>query len=201
MRTLLQFIGGGLLLVAAGCPSSVPALCDNGACESADGGADVTDSGADVVQPPPGCDPAADPKDAPKCVVSDFGVFVDATGSDGNPGTKDAPVKTIGGALGKLGAKARVYVCEGTYAEHVKLTSAVSIYGGFACGTWTYSGNKPKVAPTDAGYALQVLNVTSASTVADLAFTSISGTDASPSSIAAIVTKTYPLHEEAAFLR
>jgi hypothetical protein len=76
------------------------------------------DSGADVVQPPAGCDPAADPKDAPKCVVSELGVFVDAAGgADSNPGTKGTPVKSITAALTKLGGKARVYVCEGTYPE------------------------------------------------------------------------------------
>jgi len=74
-------------------------------------------------------------KDAPKCVVSDFGVFVDGrSGADTNTGTKESPVKTIGAALGKLGGKSRVYVCDGTYGEHVKLSSAVSMYGGFVCG-------------------------------------------------------------------
>jgi hypothetical protein len=194
MRMFLQFMGGGLLLVAAGCPSSVPALCDNGACASDDAGHDGdvvgTDGGGDVVQPPAGCDPAAEPKDAPKCVVSDFGVFVDATnGADANAGTKESPVKSIGAALGKLGAKSRVYVCEGTYAEHVKLTSAVSLYGGFACGAWTYSGNKPKVAPVDVGYALEIGDTTADMTVADLSFLAVDAVDKGQSSIAAFVHK------------
>ena len=144
MRRFLQRVGGSLILLAAGCPSSVPALCDNGACESNDGGSDALDGGGDVVQPPAGCDPSADPKDAPKCVVSEFGVFVDgANGADGNAGTKESPVKSISAALGKLGGKTRIYVCEGTYDEHVKLTRAVSLYAGFACGAWSYSGTKP----------------------------------------------------------
>jgi hypothetical protein len=115
------------LVVACGSFTADPS---SGADASNEGGSDapVADGGADVVQPPVGCDPLAEPKDAPKCVVSEFGLFVDATsGADANAGTKDAPVKTIGGALGKLGAKNRVYICEGTYAEHVKLTSAVSL--------------------------------------------------------------------------
>lgn len=192
MRTFLQFIGGGLLLVAAGCPSSVPALCDNGACESDDAGHDGdvigADGGGDVVQPPAGCDPAAEPKDAPKCVVTDFGVFVDATGgADANPGTKESPVKSIGAALGKLGAKSRVYVCEGTYNEHLKLTSAVSLYGGFTCGSWSYSGTKAKVAPADVGYALEIANVSGAVTASDVELIAVAGTAATPSSIAAFV--------------
>jgi hypothetical protein len=157
------------LAVAAGCSSfdSASAAEPHGGSEAStlpsDGG------GGDVVQPPVGCDPAADPKDAPKCVVSEFGVFVDATGgADANPGTKESPVKSIGAALGKLGNKQRVYVCEGTYAEHVKLTSAVSLYGGFACGAWSYSGGKAKIAPADVGYALQVDKVNDATLIEDL---------------------------------
>ena len=192
MRTFLHIVGGGLLLVAAGCPSSVPATCDNGACDGLDGGrdGDVIDGGADVVQPPPGCDPAADPKDAPKCVVSEFGVFVDATGgADANPGTKESPVKSITAALGKVANKNRVYVCEGTYAEHVKLASAVSLYGGFACGAWSYSGTKPKVAPADVGYALEIADTTGDITVSDLSFVAANAVDKGQSSIAAFVHK------------
>lgn len=194
MRTFLQFIGGGLMLVAAGCPTSVPALCDNGACASDDAGGNGdgmgTDAGGDVVQPPAGCDPAAEPKDAPKCVVSAFGVFVDANGgSDANPGTKESPVKSIGAALGKLAGKARLYICEGTYAEHVKLTSAVSLYGGFVCGAWSYSGNKPKVAAADVGYALEIGDTTGDVTVADLSFAAANAVDKGQSSIAAFVRK------------
>lgn len=176
---------------------------DRGNCAELEGGSsddasgvDVWsgDGGGDVAQPPVGCDPKAEPKDAPKCVVSELGVFVDAThGADTNAGTKEAPVKTIAGALGKLGAKSRVYVCEGTYAERVKLTSAVSLYGGFSCGGWGYSGTKPRVAPTDAGYALEVASVSSPTTVADVVFTAAAGTEASLSSIAGFVTNTTSL--------
>ena len=171
--------------------SSLPDTCHGAECEAVPDGSTAeggTESGADVVQPPVGCDPAADPRDAPKCVVSEFGVFVDATGgSDGNAGTRDAPVKSITAGLSKLGGKSRVYVCEGTYAEHVKLTSAVSLYGGFACGGWTYSGTKAKVTPADAGYALEVADTKADFTVADLAFLAPNATTKGQSSIAAFV--------------
>ena len=92
---------------------AIPAQAEGGPLDASEG-----DAGVDA--PPAGCDPRADPKDAPKCVVSDFGVFVDATGgADGNPGTKELPTKTIAAALGKLGGKPRLYLCEGTYPEHV----------------------------------------------------------------------------------
>ncbi len=141
----------------------------------------------DVVHPPADCDPTAEPKDAPKCVVNDYGVFVDASGSDDSAGTKEAPVKTFDAALKKIGAKPRIYVCEGTYAEHVKISSAVSIYGGFACGSWNYTAAKPKIAPADAGYALEIAKVTGDVVVADLQMEAVAGTEAAPSSIAAFV--------------
>ncbi len=101
----------------------------------------------------------AEPKDAPKCVSDDVGVFVDSTGSDDNPGTKSSPVKSLAVGIAKLGARGRVYICEGTYAESVKLTSGVSLYGGFACGQWTYKVSASRqcdgmlVTQTDGGLA------------------------------------------------
>jgi hypothetical protein len=139
---------------------------------------------------PPGCDPTKDPKDSPKCVDDSFGVFVSASAAnDTGDGTKAHPVQKIATALGKANAtKSRVYICEGTYAEHVAITSAVSLYAGFSCADWSYTGTKAKVSPTDAGYALSVANVASAVAIEDLAFTSLPGTAAAPSSITAFVS-------------
>ncbi|HSO40687.1 MAG TPA: DUF1565 domain-containing protein, partial [Labilithrix sp.] len=96
--------------------SSDPVSCDEAhTCGGTDGGGPEGSADAPV-DVPKDCDAAAEPKDAPKCVVSDFGVFVDATsGSNTNPGTKDSPVKSITAALAKLAGKPRVYVCEGSY--------------------------------------------------------------------------------------
>jgi hypothetical protein len=169
-------------VAACGSFDAAPASVQDAGIESS-----TADGGGDAVAPPAGCDPSAEPKDAPKCVVSEFGVFADARGgSDGNPGTKESPVKSLTAAVGKLGNKSRVYVCEGTYAEHVKLTTAVSLYGGFACGTWSYSGVKATVAPSDVGYALEVSSVSFA-TVSDVALEAMAGTAVSPSSIGALV--------------
>ncbi len=183
IRTVLALFTAVLAVWGPGCGSSSEGAAPPNNVQDAS-----TTTDGPVVSAPPGCDPKADPKDAPACVVSEFAVFVDGkSGNDGNAGTKESPVKTIGAALGKLGGKPRVYVCEGTYDEHVKLTSAVSIYGGFACGAWSYSGAKPKVAPTTAGYALHVEKVSGAITIADVGFASIAGNEAAPSSIAAFV--------------
>ena len=192
MKTLslgLSFGAVGFVIAMAACAGDTPGLCDGNACAAnGDGGNDGPSSDAPGIDAPPGCDLTKDPSESTACVDDAVGVFVDATnGAEGNAGTKASPVKSIGGALGKLGGKARVYVCEGTYAEHVKITSAVSIYGGFACGAWTYSGATAKVAPTDAGYALDVEKVTGALQIADIRFTAVAGTEAATSSVAVFV--------------
>jgi hypothetical protein len=190
MRTLgygalsLAFVG---LSAAAACGSPTNGTCEEtSTCPPA---ADMDASaGPDVVVAPPGCDLTQSPKDSPACVDDSVGVFVDGTnGADSNTGTRTSPKKTIGAALSAAGAKPRVYICEGTYPEHVKLATAVSLFGGFACASWTYTGGKPKIAPNDVGYAFEVSKVPSAVAVADLAFAAADGTDVSPSSIAAFV--------------
>jgi hypothetical protein len=189
--SLLMVVGTALVSFTA-CGTETKGTCEETlSCGGTDGGGDVVigaDGGGDVVQPPAGCDQAAEPKDAPKCVVSEFGVFVDATnGADANAGTKASPVKSITAALGKLGSKARVYVCEGTYAEHVKVTSAVSLYGGFACSSWNYSGNKAKIAPPEVGYALEIAGAKGAVVIADLSMLVVDAVAKGESSIAGFV--------------
>src|SRR5687767_9227252 len=106
-RHLAHLVPALLPLVVFACASETPAVCDKGACEqNPDGSTDSPsspDGGPDgSVAVPDGCDPNADPKDAPKCVVNDFGIFVDATnGNDGNSGSKELPMKSITAALTK----------------------------------------------------------------------------------------------------
>ncbi len=133
---------------------------------------------------PPGCDTNADPKDAPACVVDGFGLFVDASnGKDDAAGTKGAPLKTIGAALGRSGKDGRIYVCEGTYAEHVTVTSNVALIGGFSCSNWTYAGTKARILPADAGVALRLRDV-GAALISDFMVEANSGSEALPSSVA-----------------
>lgn len=168
----LALVSGAAALSISCSPSDDPSASDDANT--------ATDSA------PPVCDPSNDPS----CVNDSTGVFVNgANGSDSNAGTKEAPLKTIGAALGKAtGSKNNVYICAGTYAEHVKLTSAVNLVGGFACADWTYAAtNKPKVAPSDVGYALDVESVSSAVTISDLEFDSVDGKNAGDSSVAAFI--------------
>ncbi len=156
-----------LALVPVACGTYSDGPCEYGACGdgTADGGADAK---ADVVAPP-GCDLTKDPKDSPACVDDGVGVFVDAAkGADANPGTKAAPVKSITTALTKAGAK-RIYVCKGTYAENVTVTTATSIYGGFSCDAWAYgTENAVRIEGSADGAALTIKGVASGLTIADV---------------------------------
>lgn len=132
----------GCLVALAGCPARVDDLCHDSVCG---------------VTAPPGCDVDADLSIASACIADSFALFVDATtGDDGAQGTRAAPLRTIGAALTRRGARPRIYVCEGSYPEHLRIDGAVDIFGGLACGTWTYTGARPAVAPPDPGAVLAV---------------------------------------------
>ncbi len=150
---------------------------------SGDGG-----DAAVVVPPPPGCDPAADPKDAPLCVVDAFGLFVDpASGDDKNDGARATPLKTLGAAIATRTGKPRIYLCEGVAPESVKLNAPVSIFGGFRCNDWSYSGVRTTVGSPEGGYALEIDRVGAPLTIADVTFTSAPGSIDRRTSIAAFV--------------
>ncbi len=136
------------------------------------------------------CLPDSNEPSMDACVVSDaLGVFVAPTGSDTTGcGTKASPCQTIGKGLtvAKAAGK-RTYVCEGTYNEQLVVDSTLDgakVFGGFACGTWTYDANKkPKVLLSAGGYAMIVSTPTSA-LFADFAFEAKSAQSAGGSSVA-----------------
>jgi hypothetical protein len=142
----------GFASLALACPASLDDRCAAGACDPrAEGGPNVPPAPV-----PPGCDPGADPRDAPACVTDGFAVYVQpkATGD----GSKAAPLGSIQQAINYAFAHGihRVYACDGTYDEHVVVEHAVSLYGGFACGTWEPSQDRGKVHPATPGFALHV---------------------------------------------
>jgi len=153
------------------------------------------DDASTGAQPPAGCDTTVDPKDSPACIDDSYAVFVDPNnGNDAAAGTKASPVKTIARALTLLNGKPRIYIC-GTSPlnEHVELTNAVSLYGGFNCGTWDYNSspnNKAIIKPNDVGYALRVTSVSPSSPIvlSDLAFVAQAGASPGDSSIAAFAS-------------
>jgi hypothetical protein len=182
-------------IVAVGSLSAAtlaPVACSTDPCAfGEDGGAagDAGKEGGGTVVFPPDCDPKKDPKDAPACVVDQVGVFVSKAGSPTGKGTKADPVGSFAAAL-KLagGSRPRVYVCgKDTFAEQVVVASAVSIYGGFACGTWAPAADaRAVIAPAGAGeYGLDIGGVKGEMQVQDLEVRGTSGVTAEkPNSVA-----------------
>jgi hypothetical protein len=75
------------------------------------------------------------------------GVFASATtGVDGNAGTRERPVKTIGGALALAGTTSDIYLAEGTYAATatIQLPAGIGIYGGFGA-EWSSTSNRSTI--------------------------------------------------------
>lgn len=197
------FIGLGLTL------SSLPAC---GATE--DVSPDVGDAGsAQETGPgggggpeaPAGCDPGAEPKDSPACVVDTFGLFVDgASGNDANAGTKAAPLKTLGAALGKLAGKSRIYLCgAGPYVESVQMTGqqSASLLGGFACGGFEFDDSKAVLQPDDGSIGLTVAGVTSPIVLDHLVVTAADAAEPAASSIALFASDTAKLTLRHALVR
>jgi hypothetical protein len=185
MRSIVFACFAGSWLV--GCSSDAIAPCTTCTDDGGDASAPM-DAAGDVVVPM-NCDLAKDPSDSPACIDDGIGVFVDGmAGDDNNPGTKAKPLKTIAKGIQAAGAKPRVYVCAGTYAEDVVLgqQNAVSIYGGLVCGAWTYSpAARPKIGATT--MAFKVDGASKPVVFADLTLASIDATTPSGSSIAALV--------------
>ncbi len=67
------------------------------------------------------------------------GVYVSLTGDDSKPGTPFSPLRTIIAGIQKTQSYSlnRVYVSDGTYAEHVQLVAGINLYGGYQPVTWT----------------------------------------------------------------
>ncbi len=169
----------------------------------ADGGADATgvDSGPTAANADSGS--AADATGIGDAASSDAQIH-DAQGDGalaesgvaGGDGTMAHPAATIGQgiALAVANRKSRVYVCAGGYAEQVILTSAVSLYGGFACPAgnggraWSYTGGLAQVISPVPAYALSVSGVSSSTVIVeDLSFETPAATAPGASSLAALI--------------
>ena len=146
------------------------------------------------------CDPSQPPHDQP-CVIDErYGLFVAPAASGGSDatgdGTRAKPYASIGHALGNLGAKSRVYVCDAAYAESVTLRGPASLFGGLECPAgdagWGYLGSGAQVTAPLNTVALRVEVDSGPVDVEDLRFvaSNASGQDDAgngASSIAAIV--------------
>ena len=65
-------------------------------------------------------------------------IFVATGGSDGNAGTKAAPMRTLSAAVAAAvaGNKRDVYAAAGTYTEQLRLAAGKGVYGGYLANTW-----------------------------------------------------------------
>lgn len=185
--SLLGIIGYAACKPGTDCDFRMCAVDDDGGAQEGAADALVPD-----VVVPENCDELADAKspEAAACIDDGFAVFVNAAGgSDTNPGTKAQPLKSLGNAIQKAAGsgKGRIYMCNGApYEESVKLTTAVSLIGGFTCGTWQYDGAPSKIAPPKSGYALHIDGASSI-VVSDLDLTAKSGEADGESSVAVFV--------------
>jgi hypothetical protein len=164
------------------------ALCDNGVCLVSCSSGYLPCNGACVSE-------SAGPSGG-ACIISEsYGIFVSPAGSDSAAGTQVAPVKTIGKAMDLAKAASKlVFACgnNGTYNENPVIGSSrdgVDVYGGLDCTTtpsqWKYVvTDLASVAPTTAGYALELQGLTKGVTFEDFSFTSVGGTNPGDSSIA-----------------
>ena len=143
------------------------------------------------VPPPPGCDPTADPKDALSCLDDAYALFVDAIGgSNSGRGSKAAPLRSIDAAtnVDALAGRSRIYVCgTGSFDESVRLPPNVSLVGGFACNSWTYSGEVPRIAPSRPEIALRLSGSAKGVVVSDLQIVAARAEGDGASSVAVLV--------------
>lgn len=113
---------------ASGCSAEECARLESPICPTVAGG----DGGSGgIVHPPAGCDPGT----AKEGVGDDCGVFVSERGADGAAGTKQAPLKSIGEAIGRVknSENPRVYVCIGEFTESLSVPAGVTIFGRLDC--------------------------------------------------------------------
>ena len=175
LQAILEWIAQG---AAAPPPDVAPA----------DGGApDASDAAAG----PPPCDGTHDPA-IDSCVIAEaFAVFVAPTGNDTTgAGTRQAPYATFAKALTAAAANhRRVFACAGDYVQTIDVGAAqdgASIYGGFDCATWSYTGAKLRLRPTMSP-AVHVHDLQSGFTLRDADVASPDATTPGGSSNAALV--------------
>jgi hypothetical protein len=158
-------------LHAIGCVFHTPVNCENDLVNCSGTGG-----------PPPGCEPSM--SSAP--VADTCGVFVSTLGDDGNAGTKEKPLRTIGAALGKGTA---IYACAGAmpFSEPVMVSKAVTLFGALDCATWGYDAtNKTQLTAVADGVPLTLASTAGGSEVYDFAITAADAMTAGGSSIAVI---------------
>lgn len=136
------------------------------------------------------CDTSASPSDEACLIADEFSVFVSPDGDDDNAGTMDDPVQSFARAF-ELADGKNVIACSGEYDQHVTVSGAARVFGRFDCDDdWRYAPSSPStVAPSTAGYALHVDNVTGEVLIEDVQFMAQDASAAGESSIGGFVSE------------
>jgi hypothetical protein len=176
------------VVLAAACGSS------SSSSSSSSSNGPQGDDGGDVSSP---CDTTQDPANEPCLVSGAYGVFVSPSGSDTTgDGSQAMPYATVGKGLDAAKAAGKqVFVCAGTYDEHVVIDAArdgVGVHGGFSCADWSYAKtNVVRVAPHDPGPALRVDALSTGTAVSDLELDAVDAQTPGDSSIAVLVNASH----------
>lgn len=87
----------------------------------------------------------------------DQALFVSPSGNDGNPGTREQPLRTLTEARGRvalLGGGKDLYVAAGNYSVTFDLVNASSLYGGFQEASWVRDAARYVTRVAGTPYAL-----------------------------------------------
>lgn len=136
---------------------------------------------------PSACDTSQSPRDETCLVSDDFALFVAPDGDDENPGTREAPLASLSKAAELAAGDKVVLVCNGSYDEHVTITSGVRVFGGFDCADWSDDPGAPSFGPTDPGAALSVDSVDAEVLLDRVSFEVGDAVEAGETALAAIV--------------
>lgn len=193
--TVLSFVSLSSLVACSGAPDApaplgAPSASPSGNSSnpgntpnepgSADGGSVSPGKPAEPPAPPPKADE----------ITEQYGIFVSKDGVAEAAGTRQAPLASITEAIAKAkAAKKRVFVCEGTYEESLALENGVSIVAGLDCSVptaWKLTDKHSSVkSPTSP--ALKATGITTPTRVDNLDIEAPDATEASGSSIGALV--------------
>jgi hypothetical protein len=137
VRAALGLVAAGACGILAGCSDDTSSGDEGGAGlggEGGLGGGEGGDGGGGGTIDP-GCIPSMLPTG--ESISGECGVFV-AAGATG-AGTKDDPTSDLPAALASVPANQAVYICgTATFTGTFAAQGGRSIFGGVACGAWTY---------------------------------------------------------------
>ncbi|MEI9947763.1 MAG: hypothetical protein WDO74_02000 [Pseudomonadota bacterium] len=137
------------------------------------------------------CDTTLSPREESCLIGNDYAVFVAPNGKNNAPGTRTAPLATLSEAIALAAGTKFVIVCDAIYDEHVTVSAAAKVYGGFRCpgddDPWVVDTGAPLFRPSSAGPALEIDAVAEEVWLESLKFEAPAATLPGGTSIAALL--------------